>query len=136
MFSQEQIESNNKNKIRLLFTVKRLTDAFLFFFGVLIITGFLLIFYEKPRPSIGLPTKNSTELAIQRLIFERNLIQSMIFSGIIGIIISTPITIGLGIRLKKRQSVYIKQEYGHNKDFIKLQRNSLKTVVPPKWNLN
>ncbi|KKK45346.1 hypothetical protein LCGC14_0695600 [marine sediment metagenome] len=133
MFCQEQIESNNKNKIRLLFTVKRLTEAFLFFFGVLIITGFLLRFYEMPRLSIGLPTKKTTELAIQRWIFKRNLIQSMIFSGMIGIIISTPITIGLRIRLKKRQSVYIKQEYGHNKDFIKLQRNSLKTVESPKW---
>ena len=132
----KQREANNNNEIRLLFTVKRIADIFLFLFGILIVVGLFMFFYSYyiqeemiyrtfiwPRP----------RMTLWETWLVSDVYQSMIVSGIIGMIISTPITIMLSIRLKGRQSAYIKQEYRHNTNFIKLQRKQHKIVTPPKW---
>ncbi|KKL75173.1 hypothetical protein LCGC14_2057520 [marine sediment metagenome] len=132
MSRQKQIEANNKNKIKLLFTVKRLVDAFLFLFGVLIVAGLIL---DSSKPLLP-PHPASMEWMMRWINYLRTLQElsiSMIISGIMGIIISAVITIILSVRLKKHKSTYIKQEYGHIKDFLKSQRSQHKIVTPPKW---
>ena len=51
-----------------------------------------------------------------------SLLSSMIISGIIGIVIFTPLTLLLGRRLKSLQTSFIIKEYRLNNDFNKSQR--------------
>ena len=61
-----------------------------------------------------------------------NLFHLMRLTGIIGIIISTPITIILGIKLKSGQSIYLTEGNESNKDFVPLQMIPNRTIKSPR----
>ena len=135
----ERLNSSNKNKIRLLFFAKRLTESFLVFSLAVVALGFFLNVYLLPSIS-PIPLRCGGLLRCGGFIpsnfdIERNaLISSMLISGITGSLIFTPLTLFFNYRLKRLQTTYIKQEFVEKKDLIKFQRTSNKTVLRPKFN--
>jgi hypothetical protein len=108
----------NPNKNRVYFTLSKVSNVFLLFSGAMAVFSLFLAInipnFPYP-PSRGM--RGNRELMLQR-IFMKNLLFSMVITGTIGIFISMPITIVLGIRLKSLRSAYLKGELGANKDFI------------------
>ncbi|MHA1992326.1 MAG: hypothetical protein ACW98A_15245 [Candidatus Hodarchaeales archaeon] len=125
---------NIKNNFRMQFSCKKLSDAFLFLFGALLVIGLFMLFYinnyHPYKIAGGLPRREEIERLRKIWAFMPVFFRSMIISGIIGIIFSTPLTILLGRRLKSLKFKFIIQEYDNNKDSFEFQRNTNKRMKP------
>ena len=126
MSCREQIGPNIKHNIRMLFIFKKLSEAFLFLYGTLIVIGLFMVFYINnfhPQKFIrGTYDREKVQRMRELWYLMNNLFLSMIISGIIGTIIFTPSTFLIGRRLKIIESTIFKKKYAHNEDSFKFQR--------------
>ena len=128
----KQLDENFKNKFRSYFILNKISKASLYFFGMLVVIFLIMMFYIDNFPVYMLCWTRDYEEMRERWIMMNELFRLMRLTGIIGIIISMPITIVLGIKLKSLRSVYLREEYSDNKDFIPLQWTPNRTIKSPR----
>jgi len=136
----KQVDKNYSNKFRFYFLLNKLSSSFLILLGATLVIGLFMLFYIRMNPSwlnpgreCGIiPTRCLKEIEIKLNLMNQIFI-SMVITGIVGIIISIPIMLMLSKRLSILQSTHINQAYLDHKNFMNFQRESNKTIKPPKY---
>ncbi len=136
----KQVDKNYSNKFRFYFLLNKLSSSFLILLGATLVIGLFMLFYIRMNPSwldpgreCGIiPTRCLKEIEIKLNLMNQIFI-SMIITGIVGIIISIPIMLILSKKLSILQSTHINQAYLDHKNFMSFQRESNKTIKPPKY---
>jgi hypothetical protein len=140
-----QVDKNYNNKIRFYAILKKASKAFLFLFGAMFVIGFIVFVASRLNADYYIPGKGcitiypdvitkcmEEKFVLWRLFYQANI--STITIGLLGISVSTPVILIINKRITFMQSSNKERTYLDNKQFEYFQRESNKTIIPPKYN--
>ncbi|MFW9821608.1 MAG: hypothetical protein ACFFE4_01650 [Candidatus Thorarchaeota archaeon] len=121
-------------EIKRFHTLKKKPDAFILFSLVLVIVGLLIIVYKDNLPIhniIGPIPRDPYRLILWYYRMDK-LLHLMVVYGIAGVIVFSPISLVLGVKLKRLHANYKKEETGYHLEIKEIKRTLTRNMDTSK----